>query len=166
MFLVPDYETVVAAAIDYLATRPDVDVERIGVFGQAFSGFFAARSALDPRVRAIACRSVSMDMLRECYDFGTAFRPQFEYMLGVRGETEARRALQAYTMQGLTDRIRVPIAIYHGGRDEVQDPRGASRLYEAVPHPRKVLKIVPGAGRSVGRRAEMELVDWMVAQLQ
>jgi dienelactone hydrolase len=165
MFLVPDFEKVAAAAIDYLAARPDVDASRIGVFGQAFSGFFAARAALDPRVRAVACRSASMDMLADCYDFGTAFRPQFEYMLGVSGEAAARQALRAYSLRDVAARIRVPIAIYHGGEDDVQDPQGAKRLYDAIPHERKVLKIVPGESRSVGREAETELVDWLVAQL-
>jgi dipeptidyl aminopeptidase/acylaminoacyl peptidase len=166
MFLVPDYENVTKAAIDYLASRPDVDASRIGVYGQAFSGYFAARAATDPRVRAVGCRSVSMDMLAECYDYGSAFRRQFEYMLGVPGPAEARQALAAYNLRGVAERIRVPIAIYHGAKDETQDARGAQRLYDAIPHQKKVLKIVPGAGRSVGREAEMELVDWLVAQLQ
>jgi dipeptidyl aminopeptidase/acylaminoacyl peptidase len=165
VFLRPDYEHVVGAAIDYLATRSDVDATRIGVYGQAFSGFFAARAALDSRVRAVACRSASFDMLTECYDFSTAFRRQFEYLLGVTGENAARSALRAYNLADAVGRIRVPIAIYHGGRDDVQDPAGARRLFDAVRHSDKLLKIVPDAGRSVGREAEVELTDWLIARL-
>ena len=55
--------------------------------------------------------------------------------------------------------------IYHGGRDDVQDPRGAQRLYDAIRGPDKTLKILPGAPRGVGREPELELVDWLAARL-
>jgi pimeloyl-ACP methyl ester carboxylesterase len=165
IYLRPDYEKVASAALDYLATRPDVDMTRVGLYGQAFAGFFAARAAIAPRIRAVACRSAGMDLKTELYDFSDDFRPQFEYMLGVKGADAARRALDAYNLRSIAKDIRVPIAIYHGADDEVQDPQGARRLYDAIPHQQKVLRLVPGFGRNVGKHAELELIDWLVARL-
>lgn len=42
---IPDYERPIAAAIDYLATRPDVDIDRIGLLGVSMAGYYAMRAA-------------------------------------------------------------------------------------------------------------------------
>jgi dienelactone hydrolase len=165
MALRPDYDKVAAAALDYLATRPDVDMHRVGVFGTAFGGYFAAQAGVDPRVRAVACRSASFDLWEDAYRFSPPVRGHLEYMLGVEGEEAARRALAPFTLTALAPRIRAPIAIYHGGRDDVQDPRGAQRLYDAIPPGQKILKIPPDGPRNVGRELELELVDWLIARI-
>jgi dienelactone hydrolase len=165
MYLEPDAETVTAAAIDFLAARSDVDMSRIGVFGTAFGGYAAARSGILPRVKAVVCRSASYDLWKDCYEYCPAFRKHLEYMLGVTGEAEARRALQPFTLDGLANRIRVPIAICHGAKDDVQDPRGAERLYDAIPSGQKLLKMLPNQAHGVGREAELEMIDWLVARL-
>ncbi|MCZ6752845.1 MAG: alpha/beta hydrolase [Acidobacteria bacterium] len=164
MYLEPDAEDLISA-LDYLETRPDVDMGRIGLFGTAFGGYAAARAAIDPRVRAVACRSVSFDLWRDCYEYCPAFRSHLEYMLGVSGEDEARRALAPFTLEKIAEKIQAPIAIYHGGRDDVQDPRGAQRLYEAIPGEQKTLKILPDRGHGVGRQAALEITDWLVASV-
>lgn len=165
MALRPDYETVAKAAIDFLTSRSDVDAGRIGVFGTAFGGYFAAQAAVDPRVRAVACRSASFDLWQDSYQFSRVIRRHLEYMLGVEGEASARRALEPYRLDTVAPRVRAPIAIYHGGRDDVQDPRGAQRLYDAIPGAQKTLKILPDAPRGVGREPELELVDWLTTRL-
>lgn len=162
MYLEPNTEEVSSAALDYLDGRTDVDMDRVGVYGTAFGGYAAARAAVDPRVRAVACRGASFDLWRDCYQFCPDFRGHLEYMLGVKGAEEARRALQPFTLESVADRIRAPIAIYHGGRDKVQDPRGAKRLYDAVPTDRKKLNILPDRAHGVGREAQLEIIDWLV----
>ena len=48
-----DSEKAVSAIIDFLATRPEIDSARIGVYGWAMGGYFAPRAAAaDARVRA------------------------------------------------------------------------------------------------------------------
>jgi hypothetical protein len=50
----PDYEIPVGAAVDYLLTRRDVDVHRIGVSGTSFGGYLAPRAAAsDERLAAL-----------------------------------------------------------------------------------------------------------------
>ena len=59
MFLRPDFEIAGSAAYDYLATRADVDAERIGVVAMSLGGYYAPRiAAMDPRFAAcIASRA-------------------------------------------------------------------------------------------------------------
>src|SRR6202043_621637 len=40
-----DYEVAVAAVIDFIATRRDLDPERIGLWGVSLGGYYAARAA-------------------------------------------------------------------------------------------------------------------------
>lgn len=50
----PDWETVVAAGVDYLMTRPEVDPRRIVLAGWSFGGYLAARAAaFEKRIAAL-----------------------------------------------------------------------------------------------------------------
>jgi hypothetical protein len=49
--LVPDDESHIAAAYDYLLRRPDVDATRSGLFGTCVGGSFALLAAAEPAIR-------------------------------------------------------------------------------------------------------------------
>jgi pimeloyl-ACP methyl ester carboxylesterase len=50
----PDYEVPLGVAIDHALARPQVDPERLALFGVSFGGYFVARAAAcDRRVRAM-----------------------------------------------------------------------------------------------------------------
>src|SRR5919106_1109759 len=50
-----DYEVAVAAALDALAGRTDVDLDRVGAAGVSLGGYYAPRAAaFEPRLRAAA----------------------------------------------------------------------------------------------------------------
>ena len=60
-----DYEVPIAAVLDAVTARTDVDAERVALAGQSFGGYFAARSAAtDSRVRALVCNPPVVDMSR------------------------------------------------------------------------------------------------------
>ncbi len=61
----PDYEVPIAAVIDHLGRRDDVDDTRLALAGQSFGSYFAARSAAtDLRVRALVADPPVLDMSR------------------------------------------------------------------------------------------------------
>jgi pimeloyl-ACP methyl ester carboxylesterase len=61
----PDYEVPIAAVLDYLCGRPDVDADALALVGQSFGSYFASRSAAtDPRVRALVANPPVVDMRR------------------------------------------------------------------------------------------------------
>lgn len=61
----PDYEAPLAAVIDALVARPEVDGQRVALAGQSFGAYFAARAAAaDERVRALVVDPPMVDMGR------------------------------------------------------------------------------------------------------
>ena len=59
----PDYEVAVAAVLDALAGRPDLDLGRVAAAGVSLGGYYVARSAaFEPRLRAVAGVSGAYDM--------------------------------------------------------------------------------------------------------
>jgi pimeloyl-ACP methyl ester carboxylesterase len=61
----PDYEAPIAAVIDTLSGRDDVDTGRLALAGQSFGSYFAARSAAtDQRVGALVVDPPVVDMSR------------------------------------------------------------------------------------------------------
>lgn len=58
-----DFEVVATAVIDYLTSRGDVDVERIGMVGRSFGGYLAPRAAAhEPRITALTADPAQDDM--------------------------------------------------------------------------------------------------------
>ena len=75
----PDYEKPIGAMIDVALTLPDVDPQRLALYGISFGGYFAIRGAEhDPRIKAVIANSPIVDLRR--------------YMLGfVGGEATAEK---------------------------------------------------------------------------
>jgi pimeloyl-ACP methyl ester carboxylesterase len=61
----PDYEVPIAAVLDHLAGRADVQNDRVALAGLSFGGYFAARAAAsDARVRALVGAPPIVDLFR------------------------------------------------------------------------------------------------------
>jgi dienelactone hydrolase len=59
----PDYEVPVGAVIDYALSRPEVDPQRLALYGISFGGYFAPRAAAyDARVKALVANSPIPDL--------------------------------------------------------------------------------------------------------
>ena len=59
----PDYEAPVGAMIDYALTRPEIDPERLALYGISFGGYFAPRAAAhDVRIKALVANSPIPDL--------------------------------------------------------------------------------------------------------
>ncbi len=66
----PDYENPLRTAIDFLAERPEVDMERLAMLGISFGGYFATRAtAHEPRIKALIGNSPILNL----HDYLVAF---------------------------------------------------------------------------------------------
>jgi pimeloyl-ACP methyl ester carboxylesterase len=76
----PDWETVVSPVIDWAVGLPEVDPERIALFGNSMGGGLAPRAAaFEPRIRALVC-------IDGIYDIGWAYAGR----IGLGDDTERR----------------------------------------------------------------------------
>ncbi|WP_219464945.1 alpha/beta hydrolase family protein [Nonomuraea rhizosphaerae] len=58
----PDYEVVISSVVDLLESRPDVDMDRLAVYGVSLGGYVVLRAAgADQRIRAVVANSPVLD---------------------------------------------------------------------------------------------------------
>ncbi len=122
------------AAYDVVAARPDVDSQRIFLFGRSLGGAVAADVALRRRVAGLILESAFTSARAMAWQ---AFRPfPVQWIMGSRFDTLDK-----------VRRIHVPVLIIHGTRDDVVPFGMGQRLFEAANEPKEFYPIA-GAGHN------------------
>ncbi len=132
------------AVLDWLLARPDVDRDRIGMFGFSLGGFILSQFALrDSRVSAFVIAAAPRDLLEHTIWFNRRWGPLSQwpalladYLGGVR---PALRAADAIEASATSQRASLVIA---GRADPVVPLRMVRALFEEVVGP-KEFWIVP-----------------------
>ena len=63
MLMTPKPEEAMSAVIDYIIARPDVDPDRLAVWGASLSGYNAPRAAIyDKRIKAVIANSIILNL--------------------------------------------------------------------------------------------------------
>jgi uncharacterized protein len=119
------------AARAYLAGRPDVDRSRIVYFGESLGTAVAADLAVEHPPAALVLRSPFTSMA----DVAQHHYPFLPVRLLLRDRFAAIDRIQ---------RIRVPLLVIAGGRDQIVPVEHSRRLYDAAAGP-KTLLVFPDA---------------------
>ncbi|WP_322470457.1 prolyl oligopeptidase family serine peptidase [Hydrogenophaga sp. SNF1] len=149
----PEAEIPAGACIDYLQTRADVDPKRIGMMALSLGGYHAPRAtAYEPRFACCVAWGAN-------HDTGKRFRARLagtlnaqksvphyfdhvKWVLGKNSIEECAEVFDRFTLEGILDRIRVPIYITHGADDRQIPVSEAHQTYEGcVNSTRKELRI-------------------------
>jgi 2,6-dihydroxypseudooxynicotine hydrolase len=131
----PDFEAPVAAVLDVLCKRPDLDGDRVGVLGVSLGGYYGARAAaFEPRIRAVVVSG-------GCYDYGSLIRDRaphsfatFAYGCGAATREEAYEIAGRMSLAGVTERIAQPMIVVFGKRDRLVPWQHAARVAAEAPH--------------------------------
>lgn len=163
------------AIMDWMAARPEVDPQRIGVAGQSFGSFFATIScASEPRYRACAitatCLEPGFHTIFE--EASPTFKQRFMYMSGHTDEKAFDEFRKTLTWENHADKIRIPYLCVAGESDELSPLAHAERLLTTLQCP-KQLVVYQDSRHSVGNVAAAQLgptpavlvADWMDARL-
>lgn len=163
----PDYEVPVAAAVDFLQARPEVDPDRIVLLGRSMGGYYAARAAaFEPRFRACAIFGALYDAA-DLFDRYPPIRRQLRWITGADTPEAARRTLETFTLEGVAERITCPVLIVHGEDDHLVPAWHATRLFEELRSPKELVLCPPGEPGSVHCGYDgfpyliPRLVDWL-----
>jgi len=121
------------AARAALLGEPGVDARRVFYLGESLGGAVALALALDQAPRGLILQSTFTslrDMARVHYPF-------------------IPRALlpDAYPSLQRISRLRVPLLVLHGDRDDIVPPAQAQALFDAAPGPKQI-HVFPGAGHN------------------
>jgi dienelactone hydrolase len=147
----PDYEVPGKACVDYLASRPEVDPNRMALLGISMAGYYAPRvAAFEKRLKALVAWSGCYSVLDDLYDFCVHLQPVCQRLLGGVSHDRARELLKDFTMAGVAKNITCATLITHGDKDTLMSVDGAKRLFEEIGAKDKTLKIYSeqdGGGR-------------------
>src|SRR5215472_7562488 len=159
----PAYERVAAAAVDYLASRPDVDPDNIGLFGVSLGGYYAARAAAyEPRLKATVALAGPYRFDLDWDDLPPQTRATFQFRSGAASEAEARKRAGLLTLEEAARRITGPLLVVAGGKDRLIPPYHAERLASEAQEAE--LLIYPDGSHGVTNRAyesRSRMADWL-----
>jgi 2,6-dihydroxypseudooxynicotine hydrolase len=163
----PDYEVAVAAMLDAVGDRDDVDVRRVGAVGVSLGGYYAPRAAaFEPRIHAIAAISGPYEFGARWDELPPLTREAFTVKSRARDESEARERARALTLNGVASEIAQPALFVTGGQDRIVPWRETERAAREAPngtfvlfeHGSHVCSNVPYLYRPL-------VADWMAEQL-
>lgn len=125
------YERAGAAVIDYLLTRPEVDADRIGIYGISMGSYWSLRLAsYDHRpaalVSAVACFNPNNTIFTQS---SPRFKQQFMYMAGMDNEAEFDAMARDMTVKGYMDKVKCPTLLVSGEFDPLCPLEDAIEVY-------------------------------------
>jgi pimeloyl-ACP methyl ester carboxylesterase len=163
----PDYEVGVAALLDALAGRDDLDLDRIGAFGVSLGGYYAPRvGAFEPRVTAVVGLSGPFSFA-ECWDdVPPQTRATFIAKSGARDEDEGRAKAGELDLSGVIERLTQPALFVTGRLDRLIPWEQTERQAREAPNGLFVLHDDGNHGcANVPYKTRPLIADWMREQL-
>jgi 2,6-dihydroxypseudooxynicotine hydrolase len=163
----PDFETPVAAALDVLCARRDLDGSRVGMLGVSLGGYYAARAAaFEPRIRAVVISGGP-------YDYGALIKGRAPHSFatfakGSRTSTkeDTYEFAARLTLEGVLGRLTQPMIVVFGKRDRLVPWQHAARVAEEAPHA-KLWLFEEGnhVCMNITYRWRPQAADWMAERL-
>jgi pimeloyl-ACP methyl ester carboxylesterase len=163
----PDFEAGVAALLDALAGRDDLDLERVGAFGVSLGGYYAPRAgAFEPRVKAVVGLSGPFSF-GDCWEgVPPLTRETFVAKSGARDEDEGRRRAAELDLAGVITRLTQPALFVTGRLDRLIPWEQTERQAREAPNGHFVMHDDGNHGcANVPYKARPLIADWMREQL-
>lgn len=135
-----NYERAVRACVDYLLTRPEVDPEKIGVFGGSFGSFWGLRAAaLEPRLKVCGTATACYGNKAAIFEHASPrFKQVFMYMAGMSDEEEFDRMAARMVMDGFSPRLKCPTLLAVGEYDSLTYLEEAEKVFEDLSAPKEM----------------------------
>ncbi len=152
------------AGYAFLKTRPDIDGDRVAVYGSSMGSYWGTRmAAAVPEFKACAVVGVCMEPSQYTI-FNTAaptFKLNYMYMSGYDDEAEFDESCKTLTLEGVAARIRCPYMVVAGEDDELCPIEFAYEVVDEATCP-KVLYVYQGERHSLRNPAARTIVvDWL-----
>jgi dipeptidyl aminopeptidase/acylaminoacyl peptidase len=163
-----DYEVAVAAVIDWLQTRQDIDASRVGMWGVSLGGYYAPRAAaFETRIKACMALGGPFEWVESWDGLPELTREAFRVRSRCATQDDARRHAATLSLTNVAARITCPIFIMNGKLDRIVPWRDAERLARTVTGPVELMIIEDGNHIANDRayRWRPAAADWMAEQL-
>jgi len=163
-----DFEVPVKAVIDWLATRSDIDCERIGVWGVSLGGYYAPRAAAyEPRIKACISISGPYDWAEIWDQLPPLTREAFRVRSHKATQAEAREHGKRLTLKDAARRITCPLFLVGAKQDRLIPYQDAERIAADARGPVELLVVEDGGHNANNRpyRYRSRSADWMGERL-
>jgi len=129
-----DYEVAAAAALDMVAGREDLDLERVGALGVSLGGYYAPRAAaFEPRIKAVAGISGPFNFGALWDELPELTRETFRHKSHASSDDEARGRALALDLDGVLERLDRPALFVTGRHDRLIPVDSTAQQAEAAP---------------------------------
>jgi pimeloyl-ACP methyl ester carboxylesterase len=136
----PDYEVAVAAILDAVAGRDDLDLDRVGAAGVSLGGHYAPRAAaFEPRLKAVAGVSGPYNMGANWDGLPSLTRETVQHHTGASSAEQARERASALDLAGVAERIEQPCLVITGRHDRLIPWEDTKRIADEAPRGEWVL---------------------------
>lgn len=156
-----------SAVVDWLENHPRIASQRIGMIGRSTGGFLAPRAAADePRIKALVVWGAMYDL--GIYDqIPPLVREGFQFITGRLIDEPDPRPPAFIDLQGHAQRIRCPMYVIHGGRDNITPTYNADRLVAEAAGPVKydLFQDSIHCVHDVAHIARPAMADWLAEAL-
>jgi len=153
LYLHHETERYGTAAYEYLAARPEIDPQRIGVMAISLGGYYAPRAAaFEPRFAACIAWGAQWDYWQiwknrfDKLDSGNvpSLSVPWRHLLwifNVATREEAMKKLEGFRLDGVVQKIRCPFLMVHGEGDEQIPLAVARQCFDAVGSKQKTFRL-------------------------
>jgi 2,6-dihydroxypseudooxynicotine hydrolase len=161
MKLRPDYEVPCRAVVDYVMQREDLDRDRLAFGGISYGGLFACRAAaFDDRIRAAFSISSWYTPAGRWPSMATLSQKAIKQYMG----ENAPEVQNSLTLEGVAERITVPLLQIYGGEDPASPPEHAYRVEAEAKGPTTTLVFDEGVHvcNNIHYIIRPIVADWLV----
>jgi 2,6-dihydroxypseudooxynicotine hydrolase len=137
----PDFEVPCRAVVDYVSQRDDLNAGRLAIGGISYGGLFACRAAaFDDRIRAAFSMSSWYTPAGRWPSMATLSQKAIKQYMG----ENAPEVQNSMTLEGVAERINLPLLQIYGGSDPASPPEHAYRVEREAQGPTTTLVFEEG----------------------
>jgi cephalosporin-C deacetylase-like acetyl esterase len=150
MYLRHDFEIAGSAAFDYLATRSDVDLDRVAIVAMSLGGYYAPRiAAMDPRYKACIAWGAIWDYhatwVKRLERIKQAALPvpadHLLWACGVNNYDDALKKIENFKLDGVAQKVTCPFMLMHGAADAQVSMAEAQKLFDTIASKDKTFRV-------------------------
>ncbi len=168
---VPAWVEAAPLLMNWMCARPEIDAERVGLFGSSFGSFFATLCAAnEPRFAACAVRATCLEPGGHSIfeEAPPPFKRRFMYMADYTDEAAFDQFRKTLTWEGHAEKIRSPYLCMAGEADNLSPLHHTERMFAVLNCPKQlvVYQDAPhGLGgvssHNLGPDSSGFIADWM-----